>query len=59
MTKAQDMNKDRLYLKIKTCGSFLGFSKDYNNKEIKMTTDGIGSYQPINVIYHQTMMAEC
>jgi hypothetical protein len=46
----------KIYLKIKTCGTFLGFSKDYNNKEIEITTDGIYSYQPINVMYHQQLL---
>ena len=41
---------------LKTCGTFLGFSKDYNNKEIEITTDGVFSYQPINVIYHQQLL---
>jgi hypothetical protein len=55
-TKAHDTDNDKLYLKIKTCGTFLGFSKDYNNKEIEITTDGVYSYQPINVIYHQQLL---
>jgi hypothetical protein len=55
-TKAHDDNNDKIYLKIKTCGTFLGFSRDYNNKEIEITTDGIYSYQPINVIYHQQLL---
>jgi hypothetical protein len=55
-TKAQDNSNYRLYLKIKNCGSFLGFPKDYNNKEILITTEGIYSYQPINVIYHQQLL---
>ena len=55
-TKAHDTDNDKIYLKIKTCGTFLGFSKDYNNKEIEITTDGIYSYQPINVIYHQQLL---
>jgi hypothetical protein len=55
-TKAQDNNNYKLYLKIKNCGSFLGFPKDYNNKEILITTAGIYSYQPINVIYHQQLL---
>ena len=55
-TKGHDENNDKIYLKIKTCGTFLGFSKDYNNKEIEITTDGIYSYQPINVIYHQQLL---
>ena len=40
-TKAQDTSNNKIFLKIKTCGTFLGFSKDYNNKEIEITTDGI------------------
>jgi hypothetical protein len=40
----------------KTCSTFLGFSKNYNNKEIEITTSGIYSYQPINVIYHQQLL---
>ena len=55
-TKAHNENNDKIYLKIKTCGTFLGFSKDYNNKEIEITEDGIYSYQPINVIYHQQLL---
>ena len=55
-TKAHDTDNDKLYLKIKTCGTFLGFSKDYNNKEIEITTDGVYSYQPINVMYHQQLL---
>jgi len=55
-TKAHDENNDKIYLKIKTCGTFLGFSKDYNNKEIEITEDGIYSYQPINVIYHRQLL---
>ena len=55
-TKAQDTTNHKLYLKIKTCATFLGFSKDYNNKEIEITTDGVYSYQPINVIYHQQLL---
>ena len=55
-TKAQSTTNHKLYLKIKTCGTFLGFSKDYNNKEIEITTDGVFSYQPINVIYHQQLL---
>ena len=34
---------------------FIGFSKDLN-EEIEITTDGIYSYQPINVIYHQQLL---
>ena len=55
-TKAHNENNDKIYLKIKTCGTFLGFSKDYNNKEIEITEDGIYSYQPINVIYHRQLL---
>jgi len=55
-TKANNENNDKIYLKIKTCGTFLGFSKDYNNKEIEITEDGIYSYQPINVIYHRQLL---
>ena len=55
-TKAQSTTNHKLYLKIKTCGTFLGFSKIYNNKEIEITTSGIYSYQPINVIYHQQLL---
>ena len=55
-TKAQSTTNDKLYLKIKTCSTFLGFSKDYNNKEIEITTDGVYSYQPINVMYHQQLL---
>jgi hypothetical protein len=54
-TKAQDTNNDKIYLKIKTCGTFIGFPKYYNNKEIEITTDGIYSYKPINVVYHQQL----
>ena len=55
-TKAHSSTNDKIYLKIKTCATFLGFSKLYNNKEIEITTDGIYSYQPINVIYHQQLL---
>ena len=55
-TKAHNENNDKIYLKIKTCCTFLGFSKDYNNKEIEITEDGIYSYQPINVIYHRQLL---
>jgi hypothetical protein len=55
-TKAQDESNDKIYLKNKTSANFLGFSKDYINKEIEITTDGIYSYQPINVIYHQQIL---
>ena len=27
-TKAQDTNNDKIYLKVKTCSTFIGFSKD-------------------------------
>ena len=55
-TKAVDASNNKIYLKNKTCANFLGFSKDYINKEIEITTDGIYSYQPINVIYHQQIL---
>jgi hypothetical protein len=55
-TKAIDASNNKIYLKNKTCANFLGFSKDYINKEIEITTDGIYSYQPINVIYHQQLL---
>ena len=55
-TKATDASNNKIYLKNKTCANFLGFSKDYINKEIEITTDGIYSYQPINVIYHQQLL---
>ncbi len=55
-TNAQDESNDKLYLKIKTCGNFLGFSKDYNIKEIEITTDGVYSYQPVSFIYHQHIL---
>ena len=55
-TKAQDANNNKIYLKNKTCGNFLGFPKDYINKEIEITADGVYSYQPINVIYHQQIL---
>ena len=55
-TKAVDASNNKIYLKNKTCANFLGFSKDYINKEIEITTDGIYSYQPINVIYHQQLL---
>ena len=55
-TKAQDASNNKIYLKNKTCGNFLGFPKDYNNKEILITTSGVYSYQPINVIYHQQIL---
>ena len=52
-TKAQDTNNDKIYLKVKACGTFIGFSKDLN-EEIEITTDGVYSYQSINVIYHNS-----
>ena len=55
-TKAIDASNNKIYLKNKTRANFLGFSKDYINKEIEITTDGIYSYQPINVIYHQQLL---
>ena len=55
-TKAHSTTNHKIFLKIKTCGTFLGFSRDYNNKEIEITEDGIYSYQPINVIYHQQLL---
>ena len=55
-TKAHSATNHKIFLKNKTCGTFLGFSKDYNNKEIEITTDGIYSYQPINVMYHQQIL---
>lgn len=55
-TNATNHNHHKIYLKIKTCATFLGFSKDYKNKEIEITTDGVYSYQPINVIYHQQLL---
>ena len=55
-TKAHSTTNHKIFLKIKTCATFLGFSKDYNNKEIEITTDGIYSYQPINVMYHQQLL---
>ena len=48
-TKAHDTNNDKIYLKVKNCGTFIGFSKDLN-EEIEITTDSVYSYQPINVI---------
>jgi hypothetical protein len=51
--KAADASNNKIYLKNKTSDNFLGFSKDYINKEIEITTDGVYSYQPINVIYHK------
>ena len=55
-TKAHSETNHKIFLKIKTCGTFLGFSKDDNNKEIEITTDGVYSYQPINVMYHQQIL---
>ena len=55
-TKAVDTSNNKIYLKNKTSANFLGFSKDYINKEIEITTDGVYSYQPINVIYHQQIL---
>jgi hypothetical protein len=55
-TKAIDASNTKIYLKIKSSSNFLGFSKDYINKEIEITTDGVYSYQPINVIYHQQLL---
>jgi len=55
-TKAVDASNNKIYLKNKTSSNFLGFPKDYINKEILITTTGIYSYQPINVIYHQQLL---
>ena len=55
-TKAHSTTNHKIFLKIKTCATFLGFSKDYNNKEIEITPDGIYSYQPVNVMYHQQLL---
>lgn len=56
-TKAQDSNFYKMYLKIYNCHSFLGFSKSYTYKEIEIsTTNGLLSYQPINVNYHQQLL---
>ncbi len=55
-TKGQDNNNHKIYLKIKSSSNFLGFPKSYNNKEIEITTDGVYSYQPKNVIYHQQLL---
>ena len=55
-TKATDTSYNKIYLKNKTCGNFLGFPKDHINKEIEITADGVYSYQPINVIYHQQIL---
>jgi hypothetical protein len=55
-TKAVDTSNNKIYLKNKTSANFLGFSKDYINKEIEITTDGVYSHQPINVIYHQQIL---
>jgi hypothetical protein len=54
-TKATDASYNKIYLKNKTCGNFLGFTKDYNNKEILITASGVYSYRPINLIYHQQL----
>jgi hypothetical protein len=51
-----DTNNNKIYLKNKTSSNFLGFPKDYNNKEILITTNGLYSYQPVNVIYHQQLL---
>ncbi len=46
-----------MYLKIYNCGTFLGFPKSLNKKEIEIkVADGLISYQPINVIYHQQLL---
>jgi len=42
------------YDKVKNL--FLYTRTKYNNKEILITTEGIYSYQPINVIYHQQIL---
>jgi hypothetical protein len=55
-TKAVDASNNKIYLKNKTSANFLGFSKDYINKEIEITPDGVYSYRPINVIYHQQIL---
>jgi hypothetical protein len=55
-TKAIDVSNNKIYLKTKTSGNFLGFSKSYNNKKIEIASDGVYSYQPINVIYHQHLL---
>ena len=54
-TKAEDTNNHNIFLKIKTCGTFLGVSKDLN-EEIEITAGGVYSYQSINVIYHQQLL---
>ena len=56
-TKAQDTNFNKMYLKILSCGTFLGFPKSQNKKEIEISlTNGLVSYQPVNVIYHQQLL---
>lgn len=56
-TKGQDTNFYKMYLKMYNCGSFLGFPKSMNKKEIEIdVTNGLMSYQPINVIYHQQIL---
>ena len=46
-----------MYLKILTCGTFLGFPKSLNKKEIEIPLNtGLISYKPINVIYHQQIL---
>jgi len=55
-TKAQDTNFHKMYLKIYSCSNFLGFSKKDTYKEIEITSGGIYSYQPVNVIYHQQLL---
>ena len=55
-TKAQDNNFYKMYLKVVNCGTFLGFDSSYNNQEIEITSNGLESYQPINVIYHQQIL---
>jgi hypothetical protein len=55
-TKAVGTSNNKIYLKNKTSANFLEFSKDYINKEILITTDGVYSYQPVNVIYHQRIL---
>ena len=42
-TKAVDASNNKIYLKNKTSANFLGFSKDYINKEIEITTGGVYS----------------
>ncbi len=55
-TKATDASNNKIYLKNKTSANFLRFSKDYINKKIEIKTDGVYSYQRINVIYHQQLL---